>query len=143
MVELPLDSATGKRVSSSNILGLVINPNTKNLDAAVVLLEELVQPDCQKILADTHTYIPALASVREGYFQGDILENIQAFENALDYLHPNTLTQYIPYAQFTTEYTNALSKAYKGEMSTEDALKEACDNINAVMEQNKAQFQTQ
>ena len=140
VVELPFDSATGGRKSSSNVLGLVINPNTKNLDGAVALLEQLVQPDCQKILADSHVYIPALESVRSGYFEGDVPDNIVAFENALSYLHPNTLTQYIPYAQFTTEYTNALGKAYRGEMTMQDALTEACGIINGVMEENKAQF---
>ena len=114
VVEIPFDSATGGRKSSSNVLGLVINPNTKNLDGAVALLEQLVQPDCQKIFADSHVYIPTLESVRSGYFEGDVPDNIVAYENALSYLHPNTLTQYIPYAQFTTEYVNALTKAYRG-----------------------------
>lgn len=141
VVELPFDSETGGRKSSSNVLGLVINPNAKNVDGAVALLEQLVQPDCQKILADTHTYIPALESVRDGYFEGDVPDNIIAYKNALSYLHPNTLTQYIPYAQFTTEYTNALGKAYRGEETMEEALTEACDTINAVMDENKSQFQ--
>lgn len=140
VVELPFDSTTGKRISSSNVLGLVINPNTKNLDATVALLEELVQPESQKVFADQHVYIPALESVRASYFEGDMPENIQAYENALSYLHPNTLTQYIPYAQFTTEYTDAIRKAYNGEASMEDALATACSNINAVMNENKAQF---
>ena len=140
VVEIPFDSATGGRKSSSNVLGLVINPNTKNLDGAVALLEQLVQPDCQKIFADSHVYIPALESVRSGYFEGDVPDNIVAYENALSYLHPNTLTQYIPYAQFTTEYVNALTKAYRGEATMQDALTEVCALINGVMEENKAQF---
>ena len=140
VVEIPFDSATGGRKSSSNVLGLVINPNTKNLDGAVALLEQLVQPDCQKIFADSHVYIPALESVRSGYFEGDVPDNIVAYENALSYLHPNTLTQYIPYAQFTTEYVNALTKAYRGEVTMQDALTEVCALINGVMEENKAQF---
>ena len=78
VVEIPFDSATGGRKSSSNVLGLVINPNT--------------------------------------------------------------LTQYIPYAQFTTEYVNALTKAYRGEATMQDALTEVCALINGVMEENKAQF---
>ncbi len=140
VAELPFDETTGKRVSSSNVLGLVVNPNTKNPDGAIAALEQLVQPESQKILADTHTYIPALESVRDGYFEGDVPENINAYKNALSYVHPNTLTQYIPYAQFLTEYQEALRKAYNGSASLEDALKTANDNINAVMQENKAQF---
>lgn len=141
VVELPFDSTTGERVSSSNVLGLVINPNTKNLDATVALLEQLVQPDCQKIFADEHIYIPALESVRDSYFEGDDMpSNIVAYENALSYLHPNTLTQYIPYAQFTTEYTDAIRKAYNGEATMADALAGAASNIQKVMDENKAQF---
>lgn len=141
VAEIPFDPVTGERVSSSNVLGLFINPNTKNYEGAIALLEELVQPDCQKILADTHTYIPALEEVRSGYFEGDVPDNIEAYKNALDYIHPNTLTQYIPYAQFNQEVNDALKKAYNGEMTIEEAMKETNDKINGVMEENKAQFE--
>ena len=40
VVQLPLDPKTGERKSSSNMLGWIINPNTKNLDAAVKLLSK-------------------------------------------------------------------------------------------------------
>jgi multiple sugar transport system substrate-binding protein len=141
VVELPFDATTGKRVSSSNILGLFVNPNSKNKEAAIALLEELVQPECQKILADTHTYIPALESVRQGYFEGDVPDNIEAYKNALEYIHPNTLTQYVVYGQFNQEVADALKRAYNGEMTIEQSMKETSDKINAIMEENKAQFQ--
>ena len=44
VVQLPLDPNTGKRRCSSNVIGLIINPNTKNLEAAIKLLEQVVQP---------------------------------------------------------------------------------------------------
>lgn len=141
VVELPFDAETGKRVSSSNILGLFVNPNAKNKEGAIALLEELVQPECQKILADTHTYIPALESVRDGYFEGDVPDNIIAYKNALEYIHPNTLTQYIPYGQFNQEVADGLKRAFNGEATIEQAMKDTSDRINAVMEENKAQFQ--
>lgn len=140
VVELPFDDVTGERVSSSNVLGLIVNPNTKNLDATVALLEQLVQPDCQKIFADTNIYIPALGSVRDSYFEGDVPENIEAYKNALNYVHPNKLTQFIPYSQFAEIYADALKKGYGEDMSMEDAMKSACDKINQVMDENKAQF---
>lgn len=140
VVEIPFDAVTGNRVSSSNVLGLFINPNAKNYEAAVALLEELVQPECQKILADTHTYIPALEEVRGGYFEGDAPDNIGAYKNALEYIHPNTLTQYIPYGQFNLEVGEGLKKAFSGKMTIEEAMKETSDKINGFMEENKAQF---
>lgn len=130
VAELPKDSSTGKRVSSSNILGLFVNPNAKNKEGAIALLEQLVQPECQKILADTHTYIPALESVREGYFEGDVPENIIAYKNALNYIHPNTLTQYIPYGQFNQEVSDAIKRAYKGEVTIEQSMKELSNHMN-------------
>ena len=141
VVELPFDPATGKRISSSNVLGLVINPKSKNVEGAVAALEQLVAPECQKIFADTHTYIPALESVRDSYFEGDVPDNIGAYKKALDYLHPNTLTQFIPYAQFSKEQAEAMRNAYTGKVSLEEAMKTLTDTVNAVMEENKAQFQ--
>ncbi|MDO5416651.1 MAG: sugar ABC transporter substrate-binding protein [Lachnospiraceae bacterium] len=141
VAELPFDASTGKRVSSSNVLGLMVNPNTKNPDAAIALLEQLVQPECQKILADTHTYIPVLESARDSYFEGDVPDNINAFKNALSYVHPNTLTQYIPYAQFSAEYEEALRKAYSGSVTLEESFRALNEKVNAVMEENKAQFE--
>lgn len=140
VAQLPLDPNTGKRVSSSNVLGLCINPNTKNLKAAVATLEELVQPDCQKIYADTGAFIPALASARDSYFKMSKPANVIAYQKALDYIHSNTLTQYIPYAQFSTIQSDALKSAFSGKMTLEDALKGANEDINKVMDENKAQF---
>jgi len=140
VAQLPLDPTTGKRVSSSNVLGLCINPNSKNLEATIAALEKLVQPDCMKIYADMGVFVPALESVRDGFFTMDTPQNIAAYKKALDYVHPNTLTQYIPYQQFGTLQNNALKNALSGKMTLEDALKEANEEINKVMDENKAQF---
>ena len=140
VVELPLDSVTGERKSSSNVLGLIINPNTKNLDATIALIEQLVQPDCQKIYADTNNAIPALESVRSNYFEKDVPENIEAFANALSYVHPNVLSQYIPYQQFSELQNEFLKKGYSGEVTMEEMLKSLCAEINKVVPENVAQF---
>ena len=140
VVELPLDSVTGERKSSSNVLGLIINPNTKNLDATIALIEQLVQPDCQKIYADTNNAIPALESVRSNYFEKDVPENIEAFANALSYVHPNVLSQYIPYQQFSELQNEFLKKGYSGEVTMEEMLKSLCAEINKVVAENVAQF---
>ena len=139
VAQLPLDPTTGKRTSSSNVLGLCINPNTKNAAAAVATLEQLVQPDCMKIYADTGVFVPALASVRDSYFEMEVPSNVKAYQKAMDYVHPNTLTQYIPYEQFGKFQNNALRSAYTGTMTLQEALKDAENQINAVMEDTKKQ----
>lgn len=141
VVELPFDSVSGKRLSSSNVLGLIVNPNTKNPEATIALLEELVKPESQKVFADMGIYIPALESVRDSYFESDSMpDNIVALKNTLEYLHPNTLTQYIPYSQFATMYEEALRKAYNGEMTMQESMTALAAEVNAIMDENKATF---
>lgn len=136
VVELPLDPTTGKRVTSSNVLGYMVNPNSKNMDATIAFLEELVKKESQETYAETGTFIPALESARDAYFDMDVPENVLAFNRALSYAHPNTLSQYIPYAQYGTELVNAMKNAYSGRTTTEEALVTMQDNINKVMQEN-------
>lgn len=141
VAQLPKDSATGERRCSSNILGIIVNPNTAYEENCVKFLEVFSSPEAQKILADKGVYIPANVSVRDSYFAHDIPENIEAYQKALDYVHPNTLTQYIPYSQFTEYYWDALREAYNGTKTLENALQDAEDLINKTMDENKANFE--
>ena len=141
VAELPRDAKSGERKSSSNVLGFVINPRSKKIDATVKFLEFASSHEGQAILADTHTYIPANISVRDSFFDSNIPENLHAYLRALDYVHPNTLTQFIPYSQFTQEFSDAYRAAYAGDMTLEQALTEHQNNINAIMEENKANFE--
>ncbi|EHE96333.1 hypothetical protein HMPREF9469_04869 [ [[Clostridium] citroniae WAL-17108] len=140
VVELPLDPTTGERKCSSNVLGLIINPNTKNLDAAITLIEQLVQPECQKLYADSNSAIPALESERSSYFDKQVPENIEAFENALSYIHPNVLSQYIPYQQYSQLQNETLKQGLNGEMTMEAMLQNLCNEINKVVDENKAKY---
>ena len=139
-VELPVNPESGERFCSSNVCGLIINPNTTNPEAAVTLIEQLVQPESQKLYADSNSAIPALASVRDGYFETDVADKIEAFKNALDYVHPNVLSQYIPYQQFSQLQNDALKSGITGEMTMEEALQSLDDQITAVVEENKTAF---
>ena len=142
VVELPFDETTGKRVSSSNVLGFVINPNSKVIDATVRFLEYATSAEGQSCLSDNHIYIPANVNVRDSYFEGETVpENISAYQRALDYLHPNTLTQYIIYEEFTQLYMDALRLAYRGDATIAEAMIQLQDKINDIMEENKANFE--
>ena len=142
VVELPYDPDTGKRVSSSNVLGFVVNPGSKAMDNAVRFLEVASSPDAQRILAESGTYIPANINERDPYFETTEASpaNLLAYQRALDYVHPNTLTQYIPYSQFLEEYTNGLRDAYNGAKTLEQAMKDSQDSINKIMDDNKKTF---
>ena len=140
VVELPFDAATGKRVSSSNVLGFVVNPNAKSMDATARFLEVLTSPEGQAILADNQIYIPANVNVRDSYFAMDKPANILAYQRTLSYLHPNTLTQFIPYSQFTKEFTDALREAYSGSKTALQALQDHQASIQAIMDENKETF---
>lgn len=133
VVELPHDAMTGKRISSSNVLGFVVNPNSKNISAATKFLEVVTSMDGQAVLANTKTYIPANVNARDGYFEADVPVNIKAYQRALSYLHPNTLTQFIPYSQFLKEYTSGLRDAYNGVKTLQEAMTERQENINQIM----------
>lgn len=137
-VELPVNPETGERYCSSNVCGLIINPKTENLDAAVALMEQLVQPESQKLYADSNSAIPALEEVREGYFDTEVADRIEAFEDALDYVHPNVLSQYIPYQQFSQLYADGLKQGITGEKTMAEALQDLDASITAVVEENKA-----
>lgn len=141
VAELPKDAKTGGRKTSSNVLGFVINPRSKNIEATVKFLEFATSHEGQAILSDTHTYIPANVTVRDSFFDSPVPANLLAYQRALDYVHPNTLTQYIPYSQFTQEFGDAYRSAYSGEMTLAEALKLHEDNINSIMEENKANFE--
>lgn len=140
VVELPFDATTGKRISSSNVLGFVVNPRSRNMDAATKFLEVLTSPEGQAILADQKIYIPANVNVRDSYFEMDIPENVLAYQRTLSYLHPNTLTQFIPYSQFTKEFTDALREAYGGSKTLLQALQDHQATIQSIMDENKEVF---
>lgn len=139
--ELPVDPETGERVSSSNTLGYVVNPNAKDLDAVGKVLEVFTSPEAQKMLAESGTYIPAVVDSRDAYFEADgYPENVKAFQRALDYVHPNVLTQYISYDEFKEYYSSALTNAYDGQ-NLETVLQELQDKVNGIMDENKATFE--
>lgn len=140
VVQLPLDPNTKERKSSSNVLGWIINPNTKNPEAASKLLEQVVQPECQEMYAETNATIPALESARAPFFDKEVPENIVAYEKALSYVHPNVLSQYIPYQQFTQLENETFKKGYSGQLSMPDMLSELAGAVNSVIAENEAKY---
>mgnify|MGYP005772513011 FL=1 len=105
------------------------------------VLEVFTSPEAQKMLAESGTYIPAVVDSRDAYFEADgYPENVKAFQRALDYVHPNVLTQYISYDEFKEYYSSALTNAYDGQ-NLETVLQELQDKVNGIMDENKATFE--
>ena len=139
--ELPLDPKTGNRMCSSNVLGYMVNPNTKNMDAVGKVLEVFTSEEAQKELAATGTYIPAVINSRDAYFEMENYpENAKAFQRALEYVHPNRLTQFIPYQEYNGYYKDAMTSIFNGE-DLETTFQQLQDKINGVMEENKKSAQ--
>ena len=139
--QLPLDAQTGDRVSSSNTLGYVVNPNAENMEAVGKVLEVFTSPEAQEMLAGTGTYIPAVIDSRDAYFHAEgYPENAVAFQKALDYVHPNVLTQYIPYDEYKEYFKSALTNAYEGK-DLGQTLEEMQEQVNEIMQENKKAFE--
>ena len=109
VAEMPLNPKTGKRYASSNVLGYIINPNSKN--------------------------IPANKNAQAAYFESDVPANLHAFERALSYAKPMVMSGYVPYAQTTNVITEALTNIYNGTYSVEEAWTDAQNQLNEVIDE--------
>jgi multiple sugar transport system substrate-binding protein len=114
VAEMPKNTETGLRYASSNVLGYIIGPNTKNEEAALTLLSFLASAPMQGLFSEKGIYIPATISEQSAYFEGKTPDNIMAFQRALAYTKPLAFSEYLPYSQFVTIITNALTNAYNG-----------------------------
>ena len=63
-------------------------------------------------------------------------ENAKAFQRALGYVHPNRLTQFIPYQEYNGYYKDAMTSIFNGD-DLETTFQQLQDKINGVMEENK------
>ncbi|MDI9469203.1 MAG: sugar ABC transporter substrate-binding protein [Bacillota bacterium] len=138
--ELPFDPETGKRLSSSNVLGYVVSPSSENLELMGRVLEELTSAELQAVLADEGLYIPANTTVQDRYFTMEKPANVGAYQRALSYTHPNTLSPYIPYGEFTRGFGDGIRDALAGTKTVADALRQRQDELNEIMRENKANF---
>ena len=93
------------------------------------------------MLAGTGTYIPAVIDSRDAYFHAEgYPENAVAFQKALDYVHPNVLTQYIPYDEYKEYFKSAFTNAYEGKHLGQ-SLEEMQEQVNEIMQENKKAFE--
>ena len=135
VAEMPLNPKTGKRYASSNVLGYIINPNSKNIDAYIAYLAFITSAEQQSLFAEKHVYIPANKNAQAAYFESDVPANLHAFERALSYAKPMVMSGYVPYAQTTNVITEALTNIYNGTYSVEEAWTDAQNQLNEVIDE--------
>lgn len=135
VAEMPLNPKTGKRYASSNVLGYIINPNSKNIDACIAYLAFITSAEQQSLFAEKHVYIPANKNAQAAYFESDVPANLHAFERALSYAKPMVMSGYVPYAQTTNVITEALTNIYNGTYSVEEAWTDAQNQLNEVIDE--------
>lgn len=136
VAEMPKNPETGLRYVSSNVLGYIVGPNTKNKEAALTLVSFLASAPMQGLFSEKGIYIPATISVQSPYFEGKTPDNIMAFQRALAYTKPLAFSEYLPYQQFVSILTNALTNTYNGVNTPTEALTIAQDEMNAVIKEN-------
>lgn len=136
VAEMPKNPATGLRYASSNVLGYIVGPNTKNKEAAMTLVSFLASAPMQGLFSEKGVYIPATTSVQGAYFEGKTPDNIKAFQRALAYTKPLAFSEYLPYQQFVSILTNALTNTYNGVNTPAEALTAAQDEMNGIITEN-------
>lgn len=136
VAEMPKNPETGLRYASSNVLGYIIGPNTKNKEAALTLVSFLATAPMQSLFSEKGIYIPATSSVQSPYFEGKTPDNIKAFERALSYTKPLAFSEYLPYQQFISIITNAMTNTYNGVNTPAEALTLAQEEMNTIIKEN-------
>jgi len=136
VAEMPVNPDTGLRYASSNVLGYIIGPNTKYKEAALTLVSFLASAEMQGLYSEKGIYIPATISEQSAYFDEETPENINAFQRALDYTKPLAFSEYLPYSQFVSIITNALTNTYNSVNTPAEALTIAQDEMNTIIQEN-------
>lgn len=136
VAEMPVHPTTGKRYASSNVLGYIIGPNTKNKEAALTLLGFLSSEKMQGIFSEKGVYIPACVNVQEQYFSNETPENLMALCRALYYTKPLVFSEYLPYQQFLSVLYDAMTNMFNGVEAPADALTRAQTEMNAIIADN-------
>ncbi|HHV56032.1 MAG TPA: sugar ABC transporter substrate-binding protein [Firmicutes bacterium] len=133
VAELPLSPHTKTRGSSLNGLANSVNARSKNVEAAVDFVKFLGSKEAALVLGTTGTVIPSHLDAVMSYFKPGVLPaNQAAFARAAAYGHLLPVNRYIG-AGFEARIDAAMTDILDGKVGVEKALKEAEDDINAMI----------
>lgn len=122
VAEFPRSPHTGERQVASNVLGFIINPNSNVKEEAIELIAAFTSKETMTEMARRGANIPAREDSRAPYFDLDVPENAEAYQEALDYIHPMKMSGYVTYPEtLRILTTDALEKMYNGKEAPQDA----------------------
>lgn len=131
VVQFPKSPKTGKRGSTSNVMGYIVNPNAKDKEAVATFLTSLVSAPSQRRLAETGIAIPVLKEAQAPFFDANLPPgNRSAFQKALAYATPMKFSRWVSYQEFIKATNDAMSGILTGARPVDAALREASDKIN-------------
>jgi len=123
-----------QRAVSIHGLANVISANTKHKDAAWKFVQFLGSKDAAEVFAKTGTVIPAFNGTQDAWLQSVPNLNLKAFTDEVNYAVP------LPSVKNTGEIwqyeTDILKKAWSGEESVDDAVKELTKQADESLAKN-------
>ncbi len=131
-VELPMDAASGKRVSIYNGLGWAASAETDHPDEAWQLIEYLGSQEGQSRQAELGVTMSAYEGTSEAW-TGSADFNLQAYLNMMDDMVIR------PYSRETVTWENAVNEELKKGWTQEVTMEEACMNAAEVMNETLAE----
>lgn len=133
---LPRSPHTMQQGSTVHGLANVINPMSKDVEAAFAFVKFLASEEANRILGETGTVIPARIDAARAFFeQSDYPANRIAFLNAVEYADPHPATPYLSTAEWQGIANTYVDQALLGNMPVEQALAMATQIINANLTQ--------
>jgi len=134
-VQFPKSPKTGKRGSTSNVMGYVVNPNTKNKEAVGELLAHLTSEPIQRNLAESGTFIPVRKESQAPFFADNLPPaNRKAFQKAFEYATPMKFSQWVSYQEFIKVTNDAMNVILSGSKPVDVALREATASMNKTIQ---------
>lgn len=135
VAELPFSPYTEKRGSSLNGLANVVNAHTKSVDAAIEFVKFLGSKEAALTLGTTGTVMPPRQDAFMAFFKAGIAPaNQVAFARAANYGHTLPVNPYIDHNLFEPRIDAAMTAILDGKEGVQKALKEAEDEIDAMIE---------
>lgn len=130
-VELPKSSKTGKRASIYNGLGWAASATTQYPEEAWQLIEYLGSEEAQLKQAELGVTMSAYIGTSDKWINAAPDFNLQAYLNMWENMY------IFPHSRNTTTWNDAINETFKsawmGDISMEDACKEAAQEMNDVL----------
>lgn len=124
-VQFPKSPRTGKRGSTANVTGYIVNPNAKDKNAVADFLTSLTSQQSQSRLAESGTNVPTRKDAQAAMFAPNLgPANRIAFQKALEYAHPMKFSAWVSYQEVIKYGNDAVTAILSGAKPVDVALQE-------------------